>query len=534
VSVATDQDGSSLLLGTAFAGVNHTAVRQPPVLCRSTPLPLSWWTDFRSVEYWVVWVAFGAWALQFNSFYLINGWWMILVAFWLTTNSVRPAHLIPGRLRLPAVAATTIVAAFLIYGTFEWLERILEGWSWGPPGQWLRIVALPLQAIAASVLTAIALVPQLRRHLGPHAVPLLILAALSVGIADFGVLLSSPTHWREHWKASCIELFAALILPLILAATSERLKTLRWPDGRWLVGAAKVWRGEAPTWVALLIVYPLTMTWVYWLNAGINDLPSHGYSDWEYATRKAVGWILLVLVLIIGSGITWRCLDRGVRNGRRSARWLQGIIAVVATPFLLSTLFGEGFLAGNILTNSAKAALGSAYDMRAPDHGIELRLSGEVTYGLADRLKHELETHPGVARIRLESPGGDVNEASRAAEIIARHQLDTVVSSDCESACTIMFLAGKHRILEMEGRIGFHAAKYPDPTDGADGVFGRALVPFGVDQGFIARVEATKPPKMWYPTWEELVAAGVLTVTPGKSAAAIHSSAGVGPLTHYQ
>ena len=214
----------------------------------------------------------------------------------------------------------------------------------------------------------------------------------------------------------------------------------------------------------------------------------------------------------------------------RSARWVQGIIAVVAAPFLLSTLLGEGFLAGNILTNSAKAALGSAYDLVVPDQGIELELSGDVTYGLADRLKQELKTHPGVTRIRLDSRGGDVNEASRAAEVIAGHKLDTVVSGACASACTIMFIAGKQRILENEGRIGFHAAKYPDPTDGADGVFGRALVPFGVDKGFIARVEATKPPEMWYPTWQELVAAGVLSVTSGTSGAATHSSAGIGPL----
>jgi hypothetical protein len=79
-----------------------------------------------------------------------------------------------------------------------------------------------------------------------------------------------------------------------------------------------------------------------------------------------------------------------------------------------------------------------------------------------------------------------------------------------------------------------HRPKYPDATDGADGVFGRALVPFGVDKGFIARVEASKPPQMWYPTWQELVAAGVLSVTSGTSGVATHSSAGIGPLAHFQ
>ncbi len=79
---------------------------------------------------------------------------MVLLFFWLTANSVGPAHMIAGRLRLLSIGTATVGAAFLIYGTFEWLQEILEGWSWGPPGQWLRIVAIPLQAIAGAVLTA--------------------------------------------------------------------------------------------------------------------------------------------------------------------------------------------------------------------------------------------------------------------------------------------------------------------------------------------------------------------------------------------
>ena len=145
-----------------------------------------------------------------------------------------------------------------------------------------------------------------------------------------------------------------------------------------------------------------------------------------------------------------------------------------------------------------------------------------------------MDAHPGVSLIRLESNGGDVYEASGAAEIIAAHKLDTVVSGDCVSACTIMFLAGKHRTLETDGHLGFHAAKDPDPTEGADGVFRRALAPFGVEKEFITRIEQTKPSAMWYPTREELVAAGVLSVTSDKTGAPMHSSAGIGPLTHYQ
>ena len=63
---------------------------------------------------------------------------------------------------------------------------------------------------------------------------------------------------------------------------------------------------------------------------------------------------------------------------------------------------------------------------------------------------------------------------------------------------------GQKRIPEKDARLGFHAAINPDPTEGAAGVFHKALSPFGVDKGFIVRVEAFEPPALWYPTRKSL------------------------------
>jgi hypothetical protein len=184
---------------------------------------------------------------------------------------------------------------------------------------------------------------------------------------------------------------------------------------------------------------------------------------------------------------------------------------LIASPLLLVTVFGDGFEIGSDITDSAKAALGSAYNVVVPDHGVELRLSGEVTYGLADRLARELDAHPDVSRIRLESGGGEVNEAFRVAQIIAAHKLDTVVSGECASACTDIFMAGMHRTLEKDGRLGFHVAMSADPTKGADDFIRKLYIRYGVDKGFIARAETTKPADMWYPTREELMSEHILT-----------------------
>jgi hypothetical protein len=221
--------------------------------------------------------------------------------------------------------------------------------------------------------------------------------------------------------------------------------------------------------------------------------------------------MLLLLLLTMGSVVSFRSLNRSVENGRKAAQWVQGIIVLVAAPYLLITVFGKGFEVGHSLTASAKAALGGAYDIQVPDPGVELQLSGDVTFGLADRLQEELDAHPKVLRVRLESRGGDMGEASRAAEIISARQLDTVVSRKCMSACTIMFVAGKHRTVEKDAKLGFHAARSPDPTEEARGSVRRAFSPYGIPKAFLAKVEATEPKTMWYPTREELVAAGVLS-----------------------
>ncbi len=503
MSLATPRDGSRLLIGDAST--------RTPALGPSRPFVSTWNASLKSIGYWAACVAFCAWAAQCDHYYLMNGWWMVLLFFWLTASDASPAHLVAGRGRVLAVGGATVAAAFLIYGTFEWCGEILDGWSWGPPGQWLRLVTLPVRAIAGSFLTALVVVPLLRRHFGSYSAPLLVVAALPVGIADFGAGLLSATHWHEHWKASCIELFIVIILPLSLAAASERLKSRQWATGRLATAISPLWHGHLPYWVALVIVYPVTIAGVLWLISWRKDLFNHGYSNWQYATHDAIAQLLIAIVLVVGSVVTWRCFKRSAKKGRRSARWLQGIVVLIAAPYLLCFVCSEGFAVGNVITGSVKAALGSAYDFRVLGGGAELELSGDVTYGLADRLEEELKDHPSILSVRLDSGGGKIGEAMQAAKIIAAHKLDTVVGDECLSACTVMFVAGKKRTLEEDGKLGFHAARSADPTKHLFGSFRGAYAPFGVDRRFVARVEAFEPPALWNPTREELLAAGVLS-----------------------
>jgi hypothetical protein len=266
VSVATRDDGGRLVL-------EETRAHDVTLLGAAQSIALNWKTSLKSIAYWAAWVCFEAWALRCQHVYLMNGWWMVLLVFWFTASVANPAHYYPGRLRFISLALVTIGAAFLIYGTFEWLQEIADGWSWGPPGQRFRLVAIPVRALVSAFLTAAILVPQLRRYMRPHSVVLLILAALPVGLAEYGSGIGSVVHWRQYWLGSCIELFIVIILPLVLVAVNDRLGTVPWRNGRFVTGLGRVWRGEAPIWVALIIMYPLTIAGVFALISSVMDIP---------------------------------------------------------------------------------------------------------------------------------------------------------------------------------------------------------------------------------------------------------------------
>lgn len=71
--------------------------------------------------------------------------------------------------------------------------------------------------------------------------------------------------------------------------------------------------------------------------------------------------------------------------------------------------------------------------------------------------------------IRLDSSGGNIEQARRLVREIKRLNLEphtsihTMISTrrkNCESACTIIFTAGKERYAHIKARFGFHSPRY--------------------------------------------------------------------------
>ena len=238
-----------------------------------------------------------------------------------------------GTVRVLAIGGATVAAAFLIYETFQLVrERIWRAGVGVHPANGCRsfhchsrpsLARSDRDRSRSAIATAF----------GSLFCAAVVGRGVGDRIADFGAILVSATHWREHWKGSCIELFMVIIVPLSLPPSVNDLSRCSGQPDVWHGHFSMVARQRCQIGRLDVLVYPMTIAGVFWLVSWRNDLFNQGYSNWEYATRKAIARVLIALVLVVGTMVTWRCLNRSAEKGGRIARWLQGIVALIAAPF---------------------------------------------------------------------------------------------------------------------------------------------------------------------------------------------------------
>lgn len=123
---------------------------------------------------------------------------------------------------------------------------------------------------------------------------------------------------------------------------------------------------------------------------------------------------------------------------------------------------------------------------------------GEIVEGDAARLARALmrgtPNYHGTQQLLLNSPGGEVFEALRMAELMKKVGVATVVPDQamCASACaSVLFIAGKYRAVEQGGQLMIHScfdARNGRKVDQCDaylaaraqqqGISGRAMMAF--------------------------------------------------------
>lgn len=105
---------------------------------------------------------------------------------------------------------------------------------------------------------------------------------------------------------------------------------------------------------------------------------------------------------------------------------------------------------------------------------------------------------PSVALLQLESGGGRLDVALDAAREIRRRGFRTYTNVKCDSACTILFLAGRERSANQFTRFEFHRIQYVilgKPENGPRQAYwqGRAsqyYLDFGLPGEFVLEVES--------------------------------------------
>jgi hypothetical protein len=241
----------------------------------------------------------------------------------------------------------------------------------------------------------------------------------------------------------------------------------------------------------------------------------------EFGMRASGLWSLGVLLagvtLSLWSGIgVWRSAERHASRGGRPL-WGRVVMVVLALELLLLVVTGSG--QASILNQSVMLALGRdtmpAANLAVVNRATEVEISGGLSFGTADRLQAILDATPTIRSVRLESSGGWITEGAKLADLVERHELTTRSSSECDSACLLVFMAGEQRFLGSKANLGFHEAS----VAGVGGQLARegtqtireALERRGVAAAFISEALSTPASRIWYPTTEELIAAHVIT-----------------------
>jgi hypothetical protein len=282
------------------------------------------------------------------------------------------------------------------------------------------------------------------------------------------------------------------------------------------------WRGELPLAVAWWVNGLALSGSILFLDVSIGSSGVERFIDTrsEFTLYLIAGMLLLLLVpawQVVG---IFRAADHhaahvGTIIAARATQSAATLFAIVlATRCVI--FFGESLPA----IRAVYPWTGEQYQVTPLAGGRIIEVRGNITFGVADRLRETLHATPAAQRLRLNSSGGLLSEARKVRELVLARGLDTDSTEICASACVSAYIAGRHRYLHRTARMGFHLPRNPGlgPHGPVSPVYARELsymASRGVPPWFIARWVASGR-RFWYPTPMELRAAGIVQTFIGR------------------
>jgi hypothetical protein len=464
----------------------------------------------REQWYWLTWLAFivldlySARQVQYAPWLLSHYvWWVAPFVLWITM----PRLVLWPRSGLLALLVLSWIASTLLATA----EHSLIGWLASDLPVPLGLIRFPLKYLLAAAAISLALAHLTVKLFGPRASR----AALIIGLVA-GCSIERANYWWSWQNGApsfCIHVFGTFIFALVFAAGTARLH-LASPPANWKPG--RLDDAATPPPKAWFIGFPAAVICAQILIVlGEFLIPGRQGQGVTWIEQVASSLGALALVSWAGKHALRRTL-----YGLRSQRLFQRIGARTG-----AVLIWTGLLAvwvpvaswtwkerGQELEDLLAAASGPMWTLTVSQDGSTLHFSGIVAAGLGNDVQAMLGKNPSISTLDLSSGGGSVGEAYDIAKLVKDKALVTLVRDHCESACTILFAAGRQRLLGDDGMLGYHdESRYGLPSNRS---LEEKLAPerrYGIDEAF--QVKALKVPHwdIWYPGKRELLRAGVVT-----------------------
>jgi hypothetical protein len=153
---------------------------------------------------------------------------------------------------------------------------------------------------------------------------------------------------------------------------------------------------------------------------------------------------------------------------------------------------------------------------------------GPIVKGDADRLRQAVAAVPQgrlLLALALDSPGGNVVEGERLAELIRARRLPVVIPSDskCVSACFLLLAASPRRFAASDALIGVHSASENGEETGTSlavtTLMARDASALGIPAAIVGKMVRTTPGQVEWLTRDDLASMNV-TVFDGDALAA--------------
>ncbi|WP_154070811.1 RDD family protein [Bradyrhizobium lablabi] len=281
---------------------------------------------------------------------------------------------------------------------------------------------------------------------------------------------------------------------------------------------ARHWRGE------------LSLPKSYWINGIVFGfivgiaVAALGFAVNSRSEAQPVLWLVTLIAtwVIVALFTMWQAVGvwRSATNYKAGGKHFWGGLAKTVTVLGVLNLaynclfVGTAQLAGIYEIIDGDARVG-AHQFKVLANGQVLEFSGGITFGVANELNGFLAAMENLRTVRLNSMGGRILEAQRMSDLIRAKGLATSVAQNCMSACTIVFLGGKERVVLPAARIGFHQPAFRGMTAASRRAaisteIGR-LQGFGLSRDFAERANTATPSGMWFPDKDELVREKVVT-----------------------